>query len=80
MAQRLIGTAEAAKRSVSQRTIRVLCEEGRIVGAQQIAGVWLLPASFRVAPGARGPRHHGRRKPQRERRDHAVEFAWHYTT
>jgi hypothetical protein len=57
MAQKLIGTAEAAaKHGVSQRRIRVLCEEGRITGAQQIAGVWLLPASFHIAPGTRGPK------------------------
>jgi hypothetical protein len=57
MTKKLIGTADAArKQGVTQRRLRMLCDEGRIAGAQKVAGVWLIPTSFRIKAGSRGPR------------------------
>lgn len=39
--------------NVSSRRITKLCEEGRIVGAQKIAGIWLLPAQAQKPNDAR---------------------------
>ena len=38
---------------ISIRRITVLCNEGRIVGAQKIAGVWLLPKNAERPTDAR---------------------------
>lgn len=33
----------AAKFNISKRRVQVLCEQGRIIGANMISGVWLIP-------------------------------------
>ena len=38
---------------ISVRRITVLCNEGRIVGAQKVAGVWLLPKDVEKPADAR---------------------------
>ena len=38
---------------ISIRRITVLCNEGRIVGAQKVAGVWLLPKDAEKPTDAR---------------------------
>ena len=38
---------------ISVRRITVLCNEGRIVGAKKIAGVWLLPKDAEKPADAR---------------------------
>ena len=35
----------AAKFNVSKRRVQVLCEQGRILGAYRVSGVWLIPES-----------------------------------
>jgi hypothetical protein len=54
----MISAKDAAKLlGVSDRRIRVLCEQGRIKGAQKIANGWILPdnpkvdAADRIRPG-----------------------------
>lgn len=46
----MISVKQAAKKlKVSDRRVRVLCEEGRIPGAEKVGGaVWILPDSPRV--------------------------------
>lgn len=39
-----ISVAEAAKKfDISERRVQVLCEQGRLNGAKQISGVWIIP-------------------------------------
>ncbi len=39
-----ISVAEAAKKfDISERRVQVLCEQGRLKGAKQISGVWIIP-------------------------------------
>ena len=38
-------TETAQKFNVSNRRVQILCEQGRIAGAQMISGVWLIPAN-----------------------------------
>lgn len=38
---------------ISVRRISVLCNEGRIAGAQKVAGVWLLPKNTKKPSDAR---------------------------
>lgn len=37
-------TDAAAKFSLSKRRVQVLCEQGRIEGANMVSGVWLIPS------------------------------------
>jgi len=46
----------AAELGVSERRVRVLCAEGRIVGARRIGRDWVIPRPIRVVPAAKGPR------------------------
>ncbi len=58
MSDDFIGTAAAAKKAgVSERRIRVLCDEGRVkaeqkdgttINAKLISGVWMIPKNFKV--------------------------------
>lgn len=49
--------AEAAHElGVSERRVRALCAEGRVVGARRIGRDWVIPRPIRVLPGVRGPR------------------------
>jgi predicted site-specific integrase-resolvase len=49
-----ISAADAAKLlGVTDKRIRVLCNQGRIVGAKLISGVWILPANPIVKKGNR---------------------------
>lgn len=49
-----ISIAEAAERlQVSKRRLQKLAQQGRIPGARQIAGVWILPDEFSIAPPPR---------------------------
>lgn len=51
---KMISIAEAAAAlGVSERRVRVLCNEGRIEGAQSISGVWVLPSPPKVKPADR---------------------------
>jgi len=51
---KMISVREAAKAAgVSPRRIQQLVTAGRIPGAEKVAGVWLVPTGFTVAPGAR---------------------------
>ena len=53
---KMIGTRDAAELlGVSQRRVRVLCEQGRIKGAVRIGRSWAVPETIRIAPGSRGP-------------------------
>jgi hypothetical protein len=55
--QKWVGTAEAAASiGVTQRRLQALCGQGRIGGAQRIGRTWVLPASFRIYAGKRGPK------------------------
>ena len=38
---------------ISRRRIAVLCEQGRIAGAEKVAGVWLLPPDCKKPNDAR---------------------------
>jgi hypothetical protein len=59
----LVGTRDAAKiLKVTDARVRQLLAEERIVGAQLVSGVWLIPARRRgreleiaVSEGTRGP-------------------------
>ena len=33
----------AAKFNISKRRVQLLCEQGRIIGANMVSGVWLIP-------------------------------------
>ena len=33
------------KFKVSKRRVQILCEQGRLAGAKQISGVWLIPSN-----------------------------------
>lgn len=41
------------KWSISPRRILKLCEDGRIIGAYKIAGIWLLPKTVEKPADAR---------------------------
>jgi len=44
-----IGSLEAAKRlGLTERRIRQLCEEGRLLGAAKIGGSWVIPAPLLI--------------------------------
>ncbi len=65
MARKLIGTAEAGEQAnLSQRRIALLCERGRIPGAQRVGRAWAVPDGFAITP--RGP---GRPKGKLRRHD-----------
>ncbi len=54
--ERLISVSEAAhKWGITSRRVQVLCNEGRVEGAQKQSGVWLIPARSlkpsRIMPG-----------------------------
>ena len=47
---------EAAVRlGVSERRMRKLARDGRVVGATKVGAEWLIPAPVAVTPGKRGP-------------------------
>lgn len=46
----------AAELGVSERRVRTLCSEGRIIGARRVGRDWVIPRPIRVLPGERGPR------------------------
>jgi len=46
----------AAELGVSERRVRTLCSEGRIVGARRVGRDWVIPRPIRVLPRERGPR------------------------
>jgi len=51
MRAKIIGTADAAARlGVTMRRVQILCEQGRIPGAQRIGRTWAIPMNFRVKP------------------------------
>lgn len=43
----------AEKLGVTERRLRVLCAEGRVIGAKKIGGSWILPSSPQVVAGSR---------------------------
>jgi len=50
----MISLKDAAKKlGVTERRMRTLCAEGRVVGAKKIGGSWILPTSPQVVAGAR---------------------------
>lgn len=50
----ILTVKEAASRwNVSTRRITTLCEQGRIEGAEKIAGVWILPKNAKKPADAR---------------------------
>jgi helix-turn-helix protein len=51
-----ITPAEAAVHAgVSERRIRALAKNGQIHGAQLFAGRWLIPQTFTITRGLKGP-------------------------
>ena len=46
----------AAELGVSERRVRTLCSEGRIVGARRVGRDWVIPRPIRVLPATKGPR------------------------
>ena len=47
---------EAANRlGVSERRVRKLARDGRVLGATKAGAEWLIPAPIEVIPGRRGP-------------------------
>ena len=37
-------------------TIAKLCKAGRVVGAEMVGPMWVIPLPIRLTPGLRGPR------------------------
>ncbi len=59
---KFVTTAEAAKRIGStMRHVQKLCKEGKVPGATQFNGVWMVPSTFRWKPQRPGPKPKGRR-------------------
>lgn len=53
----VIPAKEAAeRRGISLRRLQVLCKQRRIPGARLVGRTWLLPESFEITPGKRGPK------------------------
>jgi len=51
----MITTEEAShKINLSSRQIRLMAKSGRILGAKQLGGVWLLPDDFSIIKVRRG--------------------------
>jgi len=49
----LISTAQAAKMfGVNSARVRVLCQEGRIIGAQKEGKLWLIPFGAKIVESA----------------------------
>lgn len=49
-------TTEAAQRlGISVKRMQRLCNQGRIPEAERLGTRWMLPRSFTVTPGKRGP-------------------------
>lgn len=52
----MLSTAEASARlGISERRLRVLLNEGRVIGAQRVGQIWVIPDPPLVTPGASGP-------------------------
>jgi hypothetical protein len=52
-----ITTAEAAERiGKTVRYVQILCKAGKVKGAQQFGGVWMVPAGFKWKPQKPGPK------------------------
>ena len=54
--EQFISVSEAAdKWGITKRRVQILCNEGRIEGAQKQSGVWLIPARSlrpsKISPG-----------------------------
>ena len=59
---KFITTAEAAERNgTTMRHVRNLCKLGKVPGATQFNGVWMVPSTFRWKPQKRGSKPKGRR-------------------
>jgi hypothetical protein len=57
MPKGFVTTADAAAKSgLSLRRIQQLCKAGLIPGAQEFAGVWMVPASFKRKRQKPGPK------------------------
>ncbi len=51
---KLLSVDEAAvELGISARRVRQLCEQGRITGAQQVSGVWVIPSPAHREPPRR---------------------------
>ena len=48
-------TEFAGKLGVSPRRARALCLQGRVRGAYQSGGIWIIPADAVLTPGRSGP-------------------------
>ncbi len=48
-------TEFAAKLGVSTRRARALCKQGRVRGAHQSGGIWIIPPDAVLTPGQSGP-------------------------
>lgn len=49
-----ISVVEAAEKwKISRRRVQVLCSEGRIVGAQKVGTVWIIPLNSKKPKDAR---------------------------
>lgn len=67
-----ISAEEAAKNhpagKVSVRRIQVLCEQGRIAGAEKLSGVWLIPRGYAITEAGRTrPRTPGKARGRRRK-------------
>jgi len=57
MLAKYTSTAEAAERNgVSVRYMQQLCQRGKVKGAQQFGGAWMVPAGFRWKAQKPGPK------------------------
>ena len=48
-------TEFAAKLGVSSRRARKLCKDGRVKGAYQSGGIWIIPTDASLIPSNHGP-------------------------
>ncbi len=46
-------SAVAEKFNISKRRVQLLCEQGRIEGANMVSGVWLIPSEAQKPVDAR---------------------------
>ena len=57
MPRGFVTTEEAAARNgMTMRRVQQLCKEGKVRGAQQFGGVWMVPAGFKWRPQKPGPK------------------------
>ena len=49
-----ISVSDAAEKfNISKRRVQILCEQGRIEGANRMSGVWLIPTNAQKPTDAR---------------------------